>query len=77
MVLMQNEQTRSDELDDMVATTGLAFLGTTVGCARCHNHKYDPVLQKDYYRMVAVFAPASAKTCRSRPQHWWTNTRPR
>ncbi len=61
MVLMQNEQTRSDELDDMVTTTGLAFLGTTVGCARCHNHKYDPILQKDYYRMVAVFAPSIRK----------------
>ena len=61
MVLMQNEQTRSDELDDMVATTGQAFLGTTIGCARCHNHKFDPILQKDYYRMVAVFAPSIRK----------------
>ncbi len=58
MVLMQNEQTRQDELDDLVGTTGAAFLGLTVGCARCHNHKYDPIPQKDYYRMVAVFAPS-------------------
>ena len=61
MVLMQNELTRSDELDDMVTTTGVAFLGLTVGCARCHDHKYDPIPQKDYYRMVAVFAPSIRK----------------
>ena len=47
---------RQDELADMVNTTGTAFLGLTIGCARCHNHKFDPVLQKDYYSMQAVFA---------------------
>ncbi len=61
MVLMQNEQTRSDELDDLVTTTGLAFLGLTVGCARCHDHKSDPITQKDYHRMAAVFAPSIRK----------------
>ncbi len=61
MVLMQNEQTRSDELDDLVTTTGVSFLGITVGCARCHDHKYDPIPQKDYYRMVAVFFPSVRK----------------
>ena len=40
------------------ATTSNAFLGVTVGCARCHNHKFDPIPQKDYYRMQAVFFPA-------------------
>jgi len=58
MVLMQNEMTRQDELDDMVTTTGAAFLGLTVGCARCHNHKYDPISQQDYYRLVSVFSPS-------------------
>jgi hypothetical protein len=58
MVLMQNEMTRMDELDDVVSTTSTAFLGLTLGCARCHNHKYDPIAQKDYYQMVAVFAPS-------------------
>jgi uncharacterized protein DUF1553/uncharacterized protein DUF1549/cytochrome c len=58
MVLMQNEMTRQDELDDMVTTTSAAFLGLTMGCARCHNHKYDPLGQKDYYRLVSVFAPS-------------------
>ncbi|MDB5307329.1 MAG: Planctomycete cytochrome [Gemmataceae bacterium] len=49
-------QQRADELHDMVGTTGSAFLGLTVGCARCHNHKFDPVSQVDYYRLKAVFA---------------------
>jgi mono/diheme cytochrome c family protein len=52
-----NEQTRADELDDLVTTTSSVFLGLTMGCARCHDHKYDPIPQKDYYRMQAVFFP--------------------
>ena len=47
---------RQDELADMVNTTGTAFMGLTMGCARCHNHKFDPILQRDYYAMQAVFA---------------------
>ena len=47
---------RADELHDMVSTTSSAFLGLTVGCARCHDHKFDPVPQRDYYRLTAVFA---------------------
>jgi hypothetical protein len=47
---------RQETLDDMTTVTGQAFLGLTYGCARCHNHKYDPILQKDYYRMQAFFA---------------------
>ena len=61
MLFMQNEDTRQDELDDIVSTTGGAMLGLTVGCARCHNHKYDPIAQRDYYRMVAIFAPSMRK----------------
>src|SRR5438270_925594 len=49
-------QQRMDELHDMVATTGSAFLGLTIGCARCHNHKFDPISQSDYYAVQAVFA---------------------
>ena len=56
---MSNEQTRMDQLDDILATTGGALLGMTIGCARCHNHKFDPIPQKDYYRMQAVFFPSS------------------
>lgn len=54
---LKNEQTRLDELDDIVGTTTSAFLGMTVACARCHNHKFDPIPQKDYYRIQAVFYP--------------------
>lgn len=49
-------QQRSDELHDMVSTTGSAFLGLTVGCARCHNHKFDPITQRDYFAMVACLS---------------------
>lgn len=51
-----NAMQRQDELADMVSTTSTAFMGLTMGCARCHNHKFDPILQKDYYAMQAVFA---------------------
>jgi cytochrome c553 len=48
-------QARYDGLDDIVATTGQVFLGLTVDCARCHDHKIDPIPQKDYYRLLAFF----------------------
>lgn len=54
----RNERVRMDELDDIVATTTSAFLGLTVACARCHDHRADPIPTEDYYRLVAVFAPA-------------------
>ena len=44
-----------DDMDDILATTGQAFLGMTINCARCHDHKIDPVPQADYYRMLAFF----------------------
>ncbi len=49
------ERDRYDKLDDMVSTLGTGLLGLTVGCARCHDHKYDPIPQRDYYRLVASF----------------------
>ncbi len=47
---------RQDELADVVNTTATTFLALTVGCARCHDHKFDPISQQDYYSMQAVFA---------------------
>ncbi len=44
-------------LADMTDTTGEVFLGLSMGCARCHNHKFDPILQRDYYRFRAFFTP--------------------
>ncbi|MGE3808134.1 MAG: PSD1 and planctomycete cytochrome C domain-containing protein, partial [Gemmataceae bacterium] len=49
------EKHRYDELDDMLNTIGTSMLGLTVGCARCHDHKFDPIPQADYYRMLATF----------------------
>lgn len=49
------ESARYDELDDMANTTGVAFLGLTIGCARCHDHKFDPIPTRDYYRLVSTF----------------------
>lgn len=48
-------QARYDELDDIVATTAQTFLGITMNCARCHDHKIDPIPQRDYYRFLAFF----------------------
>ena len=50
------KQQRVDDLDDMITATGSAFLGLTVHCARCHDHKFDPISQADYYGLQAVFA---------------------
>ncbi len=49
------ERVRYDAMDDMLATTGSAMLGLTIGCARCHDHKFDPIPTRDYYRMLATF----------------------
>jgi hypothetical protein len=48
---------RYDQLDDVLGTTAAAFLGVTLRCARCHDHKFEPFTQTDYYRMLAVFEP--------------------
>jgi hypothetical protein len=48
---------RYDQLDDVLGTTATAFLGLTLRCARCHDHKFEPFSQADYYRMLAVFEP--------------------
>jgi uncharacterized protein DUF1553/uncharacterized protein DUF1549 len=50
------EASRQEVLTEMAGSIGSAFLGLTVGCARCHNHKFDPILQADYYRLQAIFA---------------------
>jgi hypothetical protein len=49
------ERVRYDALDDMVATMGTAMLASTIGCARCHDHKYDPIPTRDYYSLLAAF----------------------
>ena len=49
------EPARYDELDNMASTTGTAMLGLTIGCARCHDHKFDPITCGDYYKFISIF----------------------
>lgn len=52
-------QRRANTLNDMTDTAALAFLGLTMTCARCHDHKFEPIPQKDYFRLQAFFTPAA------------------
>jgi hypothetical protein len=52
----QAAQIRANTIDEIIRATGEAFLATTIGCARCHDHKFDPILQEDYYALYATFA---------------------
>jgi hypothetical protein len=52
------EVVRQEQLTEMTDAAGAVFLGLTVGCARCHDHKFDPIPQADYYRLQAFFSPA-------------------
>jgi mono/diheme cytochrome c family protein len=54
-------QGRADERNERVDAVTRGMLGLTVACARCHNHKYDPIQQKDYYRLVSIFASSTYK----------------
>jgi hypothetical protein len=56
------EEARYEALVDRVNTLGTVWLGSTIGCAQCHNHKYDPFSQKDYYRLMAFFENAEYTT---------------
>ena len=49
------EKLTMDTIDEQIDTAGKAFLGLTLGCARCHDHKFDPILQSDYYALAAIF----------------------
>ncbi len=52
----QAAQIRANTLDEIISATGQAFLGMTLGCARCHDHKFDPITQQDYYGLYATFS---------------------
>jgi mono/diheme cytochrome c family protein len=53
---VQAAQIRANTVDEMIRATSESFMGLTVGCARCHDHKFDPISQRDYYAMYATFA---------------------
>src|ERR1019366_8935104 len=55
------EESRQEVLTEIATNVAQGFLGMTVNCARCHNHKFDPILQADFYRLQAVFAGAKGK----------------
>ncbi len=50
------QQLRYDVIDEQIDTIGKAFLGQTIGCSRCHDHKFDPIPQRDYYALAGIFA---------------------
>ena len=62
------EVTRADERHDRVDVVSRGFLGLTVGCARCHDHKYDPIPTKDYYALASVFLNTAYKEYPLAPQ---------
>jgi len=66
-------QIRADQMDEMIRATSEAFLGLTMGCARCHDHKFDPLTQRDYYALYATFSgtvhgPREVSTATDRAQ---------
>ena len=58
---------RYNELDDVISTLGTSLLGLTVGCARCHDHKYDAFSAREYYRLLSVFHSGDRETAASCP----------
>jgi hypothetical protein len=70
------EVNRQEVVTEMSGAIGSVFLGLTVGCARCHNHKFDPILQSDYYRLQAIFASTELKdieiaTANEKAAYYW------
>jgi hypothetical protein len=59
---VQKAQIRANTLDEIISATSEAFLGMTMGCARCHDHKFDPITQEDYYGLYATFSAVRHKS---------------
>ena len=67
---VDRKQQTYDVLADIVSVTGEAFLGTTLGCARCHDHKADPITQRDYYSFMSFFHGITNYSLRGTMVHW-------
>ena len=69
---------RQDELDEVLRTVGQSMMGLTIGCARCHDHKFDPITSRDYYGMQAIFAGLryGERRWRGEENDRWTNQVP-
>lgn len=67
------EKLEMDVIDEQLDTTGKAFLGLTLGCARCHDHKFDPILQSDYYSLAAILKNSTnfSETKTGAIKHWF------
>ncbi|KAA5546167.1 DUF1553 domain-containing protein [Roseiconus nitratireducens] len=65
-----------DTIDEQIDTTGKAFLGMTLGCARCHDHKFDPIRQQDYYALAAIFKSTKTfgDTNQGAIRHWFEHS---
>ncbi|MCX6852444.1 MAG: DUF1549 domain-containing protein, partial [Verrucomicrobia bacterium] len=61
------EESRINQVIDRVNTTGAVWLGTTLECAQCHNHKYDPFSQRDYYSLLAYYNNTEKEAERTNP----------
>ena len=62
-----------DIVDEQVDTVGRAFMGLTLGCARCHDHKFDPVSTRDYYALAGVFQSTRTMEHFNKVARWWEN----
>jgi hypothetical protein len=62
------EESRINQVIDRVNTTGAVWMGTTLECAQCHNHKYDPITQRDYYSLLAYFNNTEKEADRTNPK---------
>ncbi|HUG91974.1 MAG TPA: PSD1 and planctomycete cytochrome C domain-containing protein [Planctomycetaceae bacterium] len=78
-VLAEVDETKMemDIVDEQIDTVGRAFLGLTLGCARCHDHKFDPIAQADYYALAGVFKSTRTMEHFTKIARWWENPIPR